>query len=107
MPHTPINQDPLYQEQVNKAVWAACDTYRGVFGKHSVGTSQKVLSFNALKSIKFKIPNVAEQQKIALVLTAADKEIEVLEAKLTHFKQEKKALMQQLLTGKRRVSLSS
>ncbi|WP_439147505.1 type I restriction-modification system subunit M [Vibrio sp.] len=29
MPHTKINQDPLYQEQVNKAVWAACDTFRG------------------------------------------------------------------------------
>lgn len=87
----------------NEFFIALFEQYRGVFGKHSVGTSQKVLSFNALKSIKFKIPNVAEQQKIALVLTAADKEIEVLEAKLTHFKQEKKALMQQLLTGKKRV----
>lgn len=58
-------------------------------------------------SIKFMIPPLTEQQKIASVLTAADKEIELLEAKLAHFKQEKKALMQQLLTGKRRVSLSS
>jgi len=49
------------------------------------------------------LPEPEEQQKIASVLTAADKEIEILEAKLTHFKQEKKALMQQLLTGKRRV----
>lgn len=53
------------------------------------------------------VPEVKEQQKIASVLTAADKEIELLAAKLTHLKQEKKALMQQLLTGKRRVSLSS
>lgn len=53
------------------------------------------------------VPEINEQQKIASVLTAADKEIELLVAKLTHLKQEKKALMQQLLTGKRRVSLSS
>jgi type I restriction enzyme S subunit len=51
-------------------------------------------------------PQLNEQQKIASVLTAADKEIELLEAKLLHFKQEKKALMQQLLTGKRRVKVA-
>lgn len=60
------------------------------------------------KQTKFLCPpNHREQQKIASVLSIADKEIELLEAKLAHFKQEKKALMQQLLTGKRRVSLSS
>lgn len=52
-------------------------------------------------------PQLIEQQKIAAVLTAADKEIEVLQAKLAHFKQEKKALMQQLLTGKRRVKVDN
>ncbi len=51
------------------------------------------------------LPKPEEQQKIASVLTAADKEIEVLQAKLAHFKQEKKALMQQLLTGKKRVKV--
>ncbi|MBY8219778.1 restriction endonuclease subunit S [Vibrio cidicii] len=56
-------------------------------------------------SIKFLIPALSEQQKIASVLTAADKEIELLEAKLAHLKDEKKALMQQLLTGKRRVKV--
>ena len=66
------------------------------------------MTFNFKLYLKEKITlpnNVSEQQKIASVLTAADKEIEVLEAKLTHFKQEKKALMQQLLTGKRRVKV--
>ncbi|MEZ9789459.1 restriction endonuclease subunit S [Vibrio breoganii] len=58
-----------------------------------------------MKTVSFKMPKISEQQKIASVLTAADKEIEVLEAKLSHFKQEKKALMQQLLTGKRRVNV--
>lgn len=84
---------------------ALLEQYRTAFGKHSVGTSQKVLSFNALKAIRFSVPSTEEQQKIASVLTTADKETEVLETKLAHFKQEKKALMQQLLTGKRRVKV--
>ncbi|RCS73054.1 restriction endonuclease subunit S [Vibrio casei] len=51
------------------------------------------------------LPEPEEQQKIAQVLTAADKEIEIFESKLAHLKQEKKALMQQLFTGKRRVKV--
>jgi type I restriction enzyme S subunit len=39
------------------------------------------------------------------VLSAADREIEILQQKLDGLKQEKKALMQQLLTGKRRVKV--
>ncbi|MEZ9210235.1 restriction endonuclease subunit S [Vibrio splendidus] len=61
-----------------------------------------------LKEKDFKYPlDKNEQHKIASALTAADKEIELLEAKLAHFKQEKKALMQQLLTGKRRVKIAA
>ncbi len=48
-------------------------------------------------------PDREEQQKIATVLSAADQEITTLQQKLNALKQEKKALMQQLLTGKRRV----
>lgn len=51
------------------------------------------------------LPSMREQQKISSVLTAADNEIEFLETKLAHLKLEKKALMQQLLTGKRRVKV--
>ncbi|MEZ8851804.1 restriction endonuclease subunit S [Vibrio cyclitrophicus] len=51
-------------------------------------------------------PTLSEQQQIASALTAADKAIEALQAKLAHFKREKKALMQQLLTGKRRVKVA-
>ncbi|RWX52893.1 restriction endonuclease subunit S [Photobacterium chitinilyticum] len=68
---------------------------------------QKRVTTDYLKLYKVFIPKqLKEQQKIASVLTAADKEIKLLEAKLAHFKQEKKALMQQLLTGKRRVKVA-
>ncbi|UTZ35923.1 restriction endonuclease subunit S [Vibrio campbellii] len=66
---------------------------------------QPNLNAAIIKGVKIKLPSLVEQQKIASVLTAADKDIELLEAKLAHFKQEKKALMQQLLTGKRRVKV--
>jgi type I restriction enzyme S subunit len=56
-------------------------------------------------SIKVMLPTLNEQQKVATVLTIANKETELLKQQLAHFKQEKKALMQQLLTGKRRVKI--
>ncbi|XDF76655.1 restriction endonuclease subunit S [Aliivibrio fischeri] len=65
----------------------------------------KIISYKYFSEIKLPQPSLKEQEKIASVLTAADKDIELLEAKLLHFKQEKKALMQQLLTGKRRVKV--
>lgn len=59
-----------------------------------------------LDSLKINMPPTRkEQQKIATVLTAADNEITQLQQKLDQLKQEKKALMQQLLTGKRRVKV--
>lgn len=53
----------------------------------------------------FLLPPINEQKKIATVLINADREIELLEQQLADLKQEKKALMQQLLTGKRRVNV--
>lgn len=79
---------------------------------HKIGEDRsEKLEFTpaVLKVLEYVRPKYAcrqcEQQKIASVLTAADKEIELLQAKLAHLKDEKKALMQQLLTGKRRVKV--
>lgn len=86
------------------------------------GVSAKYI-FEAMQMLKFKIgghqrhwisiysnlvipiPDAKEQQKIAAVLSAADAEISTLEKKLACLKDEKKALMQQLLTGKCRVKI--
>lgn len=70
------------------------------------GSTVKGVQISSIKSMGILLPAVPEQRKIASVLTAADKDIELLEAKLAHLKQEKKALMQQLLTGKRRVKVA-
>jgi type I restriction enzyme, S subunit len=68
---------------------------------------QKRVTTDYLKQFPLKLPPLPEQQKIAAVLTAADNEIELLQNKLAFLKQEKNALMQQLLTGKRRVKINA
>ena len=84
--------------------------YQIEFNKHKLlawagTTAVPILNKSSFEKIHLIAPKKQEQQKIALVLTYVDKEIELLEAKLTHLKEEKKALMQQLLTGKRRVKM--
>jgi len=56
-------------------------------------------------NIIIKLPKFEEQQKIASILSTTDTEINTLQDKLGCLKEEKKALMQQLLTGKKRVKL--
>jgi type I restriction enzyme S subunit len=65
--------------------------------------TQSNLNAGMVKSFQMQLPSLKEQQKIATVLTNADKEIELLEQQLADLQQEKKALMQVLLTGKKRV----
>lgn len=69
------------------------------------GSTFLELSKKDFEKIKIKSPLLAEQQKIATVLTSADQEIDSLQQKIEALKQEKKALMRQLLTGKRRVKI--
>lgn len=65
----------------------------------------KQISYEDFSFLKLPYPEIEEQQKIATVLSAADDEIATLEKKLACLRDEKKALMQQLLTGKRRVKV--
>lgn len=54
---------------------------------------------------KVPVPPINEQHAIAQVLVDASNSISILEKKLDFLKSEKAALMQQLLTGKRRVKI--
>lgn len=56
---------------------------------------------------KVPVPSIEEQERIADILEVASKQIIAVEQQLTCLQQEKKALMQQLLTGKRRVKLDA
>lgn len=66
----------------------------------------KQISYPDLKSVKIPYPNLFNQQAIADVLTKADDEIDLLNKKLILFKEQKKGLMQQLLTGNIRVKVN-
>ena len=63
------------------------------------------ISKTALCTTVLKVPTLAEQTAIAEVLTAADREIELAQQKLELLRQQKRGLMQQLLTGKKRVKV--
>lgn len=74
----------------------------------SYGVHIEKMTFNIASFLKKSIfipVDISEQRAIAAVLDAADKEIVLLEQKAARLREEKKALMQQLLTGKRRVRL--
>lgn len=66
------------------------------------GSTFLELSKKDFEKIELSCPTLDEQQKIATVLSVADQEIDTLKQKLSQLNQEKKALMQQLLTGKKR-----
>ena len=65
----------------------------------------RVMNKKDFLNISVKIPSYEEQAKIAEVLSAADKEIELLEKELEALKLQKKGLMQRLLTGEVRVKV--
>jgi type I restriction enzyme S subunit len=57
-------------------------------------------------SLKVIVPSIEEQTAIAQVLQAADKEIQLLKMKCDKLKEQKKGLMQVLLTGKVRLKIN-
>jgi len=58
-----------------------------------------------LKSIKIKLPPISEQQKIAEILSTVDKKIELQRKRKEKLERIKKSLMNDLLSGKRRVRI--
>lgn len=71
---------------------------------HGVHIEKMTFNFDSFLKETIEIPSdIAEQKAIADVLTAADAVIQQYEAKLANLQAQKKALMQQLLTGKIRV----
>ncbi len=83
------------------------DTYQHIF---RVNTNSSVdrrgsLRWNEFSKIRVPLPSLAEQIRIAAVLSACDREIELLKKKQEKLKEQKKGLMQKLLTGEVRVKI--
>ncbi len=69
------------------------------------GSTRFNISKSDVMNLKINVPSIKEQTAIAQVLTAADREIELAQQKLELLRQQKHGLMQQLLTGKKRVKI--
>ena len=64
----------------------------------------KQISYEDFCFVKTPYPNIEEQKAISTVLLQADKEIEIQKQKLAALQEQKKGLMQVLLTGKKRIN---
>ena len=70
------------------------------------GSAQPQIVGAAIRNLKIELPSsLIEQNKIADLLITCDKEITSISTYISNATLQKKALMQQLLTGKRRVKV--
>lgn len=76
------------------------------FFRNSQGLVEDTLNckFKDFAIVKVKAPQKSEQIAIAIVLWSADSELALLNRKIDMLREQKKGLMQVLLTGKRRLS---
>jgi type I restriction enzyme S subunit len=105
-----INQDlkGLYPDANRLTVkylmyWYRCKQFQ--FENQGAGSTVKGINLISLKKMSITYPKISEQKKITDVLCLVDKEIELLLKELQRLKQQKKGLMQLLLTGKVRVKV--
>jgi type I restriction enzyme S subunit len=81
------------------------ELYRHIFEVNTSGSIARRggLRWNEFALIKVFLPSLPEQKRTATVLSACDREIELLEKELDLLKEQKRGLMQKLLTGEVRV----
>ena len=79
-------------------------TFKNSIQNFLQGSVRNNLTFDALCSMKFSIPSLQTQQKITQILDKAFEESKHFENLLKYYQHQKKGLMQQLLTGKKRVN---
>ncbi len=72
---------------------------KGIIKLQGQQGTQSNLNAGIVKDFKLKLPNIKEQNAIADILTIADKEITELEKKLLIVKDQKKYLLNNLITG--------
>lgn len=93
-----------YQEKVN-TYWLnqVLRTKKNDLDAQATQNAQKNINLQVLKPLIINTPPFSEQTKIANILSMWDKAIQTTEQLLANSQQQKKALMQQLLTGKKRL----
>lgn len=73
------------------------------FERQAVGSTIKTIGLPYFKKLRIALPPIEQQKKIAKALSTWDEAIATTEQLLANSEQQKKALVQQLLTGKKRL----
>lgn len=97
-PNDKVN--PLFMDYYSRTPQMINQIDRQSYG---VTDFRKRLYWDSFAPIGCILPPIEEQQKIATILTTQDKVIELKEKRLAEKQRQKKYLMQQLLTGKKRL----
>lgn len=97
-PNDKVN--PLFMDYYSRTPQMINQIDRQSYG---VTDFRKRLYWDSFAPIGCILPPIAEQRKIAAILTTQDKVIELKEKRLAEKQRQKKYLMQQLLTGKKRL----
>jgi type I restriction enzyme S subunit len=79
--------------------------HQALISSYGVHIEKMTFDFDTFLQLEMKLPSIEEQTAIAQVLQAADKEISLLKAKVEKLREQKKGLMQVLLTGKVRLKI--
>lgn len=79
--------------------------FKNQITRRSIGSAQIRINLSDLRKYNLPLPPLFEQQKIADILSEADTKIEKEEQEKAKLEELKKGLMQQLLTGKKRVKV--
>ncbi|OOM81900.1 putative type-1 restriction enzyme specificity protein [Clostridium puniceum] len=98
--------DTLFYTKLNENVNAKYIYYLFCmleWAKYNEASGVPSLSAKTIEAIEFNKPSLDEQTAIAQILSDMDTEIEKLNAKLNKYKDIKQGMMQELLTGKRRL----
>jgi type I restriction enzyme S subunit len=70
-------------------------------------STQKNINLGILEAFKLPLPSLSEQQKIAEILSGLDERLELLRNRKERLERTKKGLMNDLLSGKKRVQLEA
>jgi len=77
--------------------------FQSLINRQANGSALQEISIATLRNAPVLLPPLPEQQRIAEILSTWDRAIETVEALIANARGQKKALMQSLLTGKKRL----
>jgi len=99
----------LFEDKINKYFFLFYVSREEFYKRHDDGAiggrKAKRIQVNEFLNIKPKLPPLQEQQAIASILSESDRELDLLRNRLEKIREQKKGLMQVLLTGKRRLRI--